>query len=42
MMRFVTEFVGPAIGLTKAPRYQVMYLDTVGKVQLWMQNTDGT
>lgn len=36
-MRHVLTFTGPSIGLTKPYRYQIMELDTLGRVQLWYQ-----
>lgn len=40
-MRHVMTFVGNAVGLTKPYRYQVMELDTLGRVQLWAQPYGG-
>jgi hypothetical protein len=34
-MRHITTFTGPSVGLTKPYEYQVMELDTLGRVQLW-------
>lgn len=41
-MRHVMSFEGPQTGLTKPYRYQVMELDTLGRVQLWYKAPDMT
>lgn len=40
MMHLLT-FRGPAVGLTRATEYQVMHLESVGRVQLWYREFDG-
>lgn len=34
-VKHVLSFVGPATGLTRAYRYQVMHLESLDQVQLW-------
>lgn len=34
-MRHILSFAGNPVGLTRPYQYQVMELDSVGKVQLW-------
>lgn len=34
-MKHILSFKGRAVGLTRAYDFQVMHLDTLGRVQLW-------